>query len=226
MGKQANALFWLKRICMLICMQVETFPIGMLSTNCYVASSPETKEAIVIDPGLDFSSEAKPIFDYIDTGKLTVKFIVNTHGHDDHIKGDALFREKYGVPICIHPLDVHYIAGIENFKFPANILLEDGGALKFGSETLKVLHTPGHSRGSICLVGAKIVFTGDTLFAGGIGRTDFEGGSMTDMRASLKKLMGLPLNLLVYPGHGESSIIVEEKRSNPFLNSRNDSILF
>jgi glyoxylase-like metal-dependent hydrolase (beta-lactamase superfamily II) len=105
-------------------------------------------------------------------------------------------------------------------------MLENGGSVKFGGETLKVLHTPGHTPGSICLVGEKIVFTGDTLFAGGIGRTDFPGGSMTDMRASLKKLMGLPLNLLVYPGHGEASIIVEEKRSNPFLNSRNEDVFF
>ncbi len=207
-------------------MHIETFSVGMLSTNCYVASSPETKEAIVIDPGLDFSSEAKPIFDFIAEGKLKVKFIVNTHGHDDHIKGNALFQEKFDVPICIHPLDAHYIKALENPKFPPNVMLEDGGLVTFGGETLKVLHTPGHSRGSICLVGEKIVFTGDTLFAGGIGRTDFEGGSMTNMRASLKKIMTFPHSLLVYPGHGESSIIVEEKRSNPFLNSRNDSVFF
>ena len=211
---------------MLICMHIETFTVGMLSTNCYVASSPETKDAIVIDPGLDFSSEAKPIFDFLDAGKLKVKFIVNTHGHDDHIKGDALFQQKYSVPICIHPLDAHYIVALENARFPPNVMLENGGSVKFGSETLKVLHAPGHTPGSICLVGEKIVFTGDTLFAGGIGRTDFPGGSLTDMRASLKKLIGLPLNLLVYPGHGEASIIVEEKRSNPFLNSRNENVFF
>jgi glyoxylase-like metal-dependent hydrolase (beta-lactamase superfamily II) len=198
----------------------------MLSTNCYVASSQETKEAIVIDPGLDFSSEAKPIFDFIAAGKFKVKFIVNTHGHDDHIKGDALFQEKYCVPVCIHPLDVHYIVDLEKAEFPANIMLDDGSLIRFGGETLKVLHTPGHTPGSICLIGEKLVFTGDTLFAGGIGRTDFPGGSMNDMRVSLKKLVGLPLNLLVYPGHGEASIIVEEKRSNPFLNSRNKDVFF
>jgi hydroxyacylglutathione hydrolase len=211
---------------MLICMLVETFPVGMLSTNCYVVSSQETKEAIVIDPGLDFSSEAKPIFDFIAAGKLKVKFIVNTHGHDDHIKGDALFQEKYCVPICIHPLDAHYIKSLENAKFPAKVIQEDGSLVKFGGEALKVLHTPGHTPGSICLIGSKIVFTGDTLFAGGIGRTDFPGGSIIDMKASLKKLIGLPLNLLVYPGHGEASIIVEEKRSNPFLNGINEEDFF
>lgn len=207
-------------------MHIETFTVGMLSTNCYVASSQETKEAIVIDPGLDFSSEAKPIFDFITEDKLKVKFIVNTHGHDDHIKGDALFQQKYVVPICIHQLDAPYIENLEKGKFLTNVLMEDGGLVKFGDETLKVMHTPGHTTGSICLVGEKIVFTGDTLFAGGIGRTDFAGGSMSDMRGSLKKLTSLPDDLIMYPGHGEISLIGEEKRTNPFLNSRNESVFF
>ncbi|MCL5949349.1 MAG: MBL fold metallo-hydrolase [Candidatus Bathyarchaeota archaeon] len=207
-------------------MLIETFTVGMLSTNCYVAISKETKEAILIDPGHEFSSEAKPIFDYITNGKLKVKFIVNTHGHDDHIKGNALFQQKLNVPICIHPLDAHFIEGTEKGRFPANVMLEDGNLVKFGSETLKVMHTPGHTPGSISLVGEKLVFTGDTLFAGGIGRTDFPGGSMSDMRLSLKKLVSLPDYLLVYPGHGETSMIREEKRMNPFLNNRSKDMLF
>jgi glyoxylase-like metal-dependent hydrolase (beta-lactamase superfamily II) len=207
-------------------MLIETFTVGMLSTNCYVASSQGSKQAIIIDPGLDLSSEARPILDYIAEKELNVKFIVNTHGHDDHIKGDALFQQKYNVPICIHMLDEHFIEDLEKAKFPPSLLLKDGCIIKVGNETLKVLHTPGHTPGSICLVGEKLVFTGDTLFAGGIGRTDFQGGSMRDMRNSLKKLVELPLNLLVYPGHGETSIIVEEKRSNPFLNSRNEDVFF
>ena len=207
-------------------MLVETFTVGMLSTNCYVASSRETKEAILIDPGLDFSSEAKPILDYLAFGKLEVKFIVNTHGHDDHIKGNALFQQKVNVPICIHPLDAHFIETAEKDKFPANVPLEDGAALSFGGETLKIMHTPGHTPGSICLVGEKIVFTGDTLFAGGIGRTDFPGGSMSDMAISLQKLTSLPDYLLVYPGHGETSMIGIEKRANPFLTNQSKEWLF
>ena len=202
-------------------MLVETFTVGMLSTNCYVASSKETKEAILIDPGLEFSSEAKAIFDYLDAAKLTVKFIVNTHGHDDHIKGNALFQQKLNVPICIHPLDAQFIEGTEKV-----VLLEDGSPVQFGDQTLKVMHTPGHTPGSICLVGEKLVFTGDTLFASGIGRTDFSGGSMTDMRLSLEKLVQLPDILLVYPGHGETSLIGEEKRNNPFLNNRSKDMFF
>jgi hydroxyacylglutathione hydrolase len=203
-------------------MLVEIFIVGMLSTNCYVASSQETKEAIIIDPGLDLSSEAEPILYYIAAKKLNVKFIVNTHGHDDHIKGDVFFQQKFNVPICIHILDEHFIENLEKGNFPRNLLLKDGSLIKLGNEALKVLHTPGHTPGSICLLDEKLVFTGDTLFAGGIGRTDFPGGSMSEMRDSLKKLMELPLNLLLYPGHGETSIIVEEKKSNPFLNSKNE----
>lgn len=202
-------------------MLVETFTVGMLSTNSYVASSKETKEAILIDPGLDFSSEAQSIFDYLSAGKLNVKSIVNTHGHDDHIKGNALFQQKLNVPICIHPLDAHFIEGAKKVA-----LLEDGSAVEFGDQTLKVMHTPGHTPGSICLVGEKLVFTGDTLFASGIGRTDFPGGSMTDMRLSLQKLVRLPDVLLVYPGHGETSMIGKEKRVNPFLNNRSRDVFF
>ncbi len=206
-------------------MLIETFTVGMLSTNCYVASCPSTKEAIVIDPGLDFSSEAQPIYDYIEEAELKVKFIVNTHGHEDHVKGNAVFQEKYNVPICIHSLDAHFIESVVNAKFPT-IVLDEGSFLQCGGEVLKVIHTPGHTPGSICLVGERLVFTGDTLFAGGIGRTDFPGGSMSDMGLSLQKLTSLPDYLFVYPGHGETSMIGEEKRTNPFLNNKSKNMLF
>ena len=207
-------------------MLIETFSVGMLSTNCYVASCHDTKETVIIDPGLDFSSEAQPILDYIEEAQLKIKFIINTHGHPDHVKGDAVFQEKFPVPICIHPLDAYFLESLEIAKAPANVMLEEGGLVKFGNKTLKVLHTPGHTRGSVCLVGEHLVFTGDTLFAGGIGRTDFPEGSMSDMTHSLRKLEGLPDSLLVYPGHGETTMIGEEKRVNPFLNRRSPGIIF
>ncbi len=207
-------------------MLVEAFTVGMLSTNCYVASCQKTKKAILIDPGLDFSSEAQPIFDYLDEVKLKVLFIVNTHGHQDHVKANAIFQKRYNVPICIHTLDAPFIESLKKDKAPANVLLEDGSTVKFGVETLKVMHTPGHTPGSICLVGEKLVFTGDTLFAEGIGRTDFPEGSVSDMRLSLQKLVRLPDNLLIYPGHGEKSIIGKEKKLNPFLNNRSENMMF
>jgi hydroxyacylglutathione hydrolase len=205
-------------------MQVETFTVGMLYTNCYVASCPNTKEAIIIDPGLDFSSEAKPIIDFITHEGLKVKYIINTHGHDDHIKGDTILQQKYSVPICIHPLDEHFFEDLK--PSVPNMHLEEGTLVAFGKETLKVISTPGHTSGSICLIGEKLVFTGDTLFAGSIGRTDFEGGSMEEMQASLLRLKNLPNHLMVYAGHGGNSLIGQEKRVNPFLNEENAGWMF
>ena len=207
-------------------MLIETFTVCMLSTNCYVASCHDTKETIIIDPGLDYASEAQPIIDYIEQAQLKVKYIINTHGHNDHVKGDAIFQEKYRIPICIHKLDAYFLDNLPKGNAPENILLEEGNLIEFGKETLTVLHTPGHTRGCICLVGDRLAFTGDTLFAGGIGRTDFPEGSMSDMNRSLQKLEQLPDNLLIYPGHGETSMIGEEKRVNPFLSNRNPDIYF
>ena len=201
----------------LSCMRVQTFNVGMLSTNCYVVNCPETKEAIIIDPGLDAAQEADQIVRYVDANALKVKFIVNTHGHHDHISGDALLKKKYGVPICIQACDVHCLNGLGEKIAPANVMLKDKGLLKFGQTTLKVMHTPGHTPGSISLVGENLVFTGDTLFAGGIGRTDFPEGSDNDMKLSLEKMLLLSDNYVVYPGHGGVSTIGEEKRFNPFL---------
>jgi glyoxylase-like metal-dependent hydrolase (beta-lactamase superfamily II) len=198
-------------------MLIETFTVGDLSTNCYIVSSRQTGEAIIIDPGIDLSIEADPIFEYITQASLKVKLIVNTHGHSDHINGDAVFQEKYNVPLCIHRFDAGSLAVLENVNFPQTVLVDEGSLIQFGNESLKVLHTPGHTPGSICLLGERLVFTGDTLFAGGIGRTDFAGGSDSDMQASLQKLVGLPDFFIVYPGHGPTTIMGEEKRVNPFL---------
>jgi len=196
----------------------------MLYTNCYVANSSNTKEAIIIDPGLDFSSEAKPILDFISREGLKIRYIVNTHGHDDHIKGDIILQQKYRVPICIHPLDEHFLGSLS--PSVPNVRLEESSTIAFGNEILKVIHTPGHTPGSICLIGEKLVFTGDTLFSGSIGRTDFEGGSMKEMQASLLRLKNLPNHLMVYAGHGSTSLIAQEKRANPFLNEENAGWMF
>ena len=198
-------------------MKIQTFNVGMLSTNCYVVNCPKTQEAIIIDPGLETLSEAEQIVRYMNKSTLKVKFIVNTHGHSDHISGNSLLKKKYSVPVCIHAHDAHFLTGLGENTQPANILLEDEELLKFGKVTLKIMHTPGHTPGSISLVEEKLVFTGDTLFAGGIGRTDLPGGSDLDMRLSLEKLLRLPEYYVVYPGHGAASTIGEEKRVNPFL---------
>jgi hydroxyacylglutathione hydrolase len=198
-------------------MLVEIFTVGMLQTNCYVASCEQTKEAIIIDPGFDFMSEAQPIFNYVDKEKLKIKYIVNTHGHSDHVNGDGIMQKKYVVPICIHEFDDSFLEGLEKHDAPSNVLFKDGDVIKFGNVGLKVMLTPGHTMGSICLIGDKIMFSGDTLFEGSIGRTDFPESSPKDMEATLCKLLELPDNLFVYPGHGELSLMRQEKWSNPFL---------
>ena len=206
---------------------VQIFTVGGLFTNCYVVSCKQTKEMIIIDPGFNDHLEAEKIFKLINENILALKFILNTHGHTDHTSGNGIMKEKFHVPILIHEYDAHMLGksgkinveffDFENFSPQADILLRDGDLVKFGKITLKVIHTPGHTRGSISLLGEKEVFTGDTLVSGSIGRMDFPGSSERDMNLSLKKLAYLPDHFIVYPGHGPITTIGEEKRSNPFL---------
>jgi hydroxyacylglutathione hydrolase len=197
-------------------MKTQVFVVGTLSTNCYVVHCRRTKAAVVIDPGFDSASEAEQILNYVDEEGLIVKFVVDTHGHEDHVGGNRFLKKKYHAPVCIHKYDADVI-DIGDDAAPANVILNEGDALEFGDAKLNVIHTPGHSLGSICLLGEKLIFTGDTLFAGGIGRTDFAGGSDRDMNLSLGRLQRLPESLVVYPGHGPATTIGEEKRFNPFL---------
>jgi glyoxylase-like metal-dependent hydrolase (beta-lactamase superfamily II) len=208
-------------------MKVQMFTVGALFTNCYVSSCEKTKEAVIIDPGFDDYSEAERIFKYIDTNALKLRYIVDTHGHPDHTCGNGSVRERFHVPILIHEGDAHLLgesgrATAEFFGFQSHSpapdrFLHEGDCVKLGNTTLKVIHTPGHSAGGISLVGDKEVFTGDTLFAGSIGRTDFPESSEDDMMRSLKKLADLPDDFVAYPGHGPVTTIGEEKRCNPFL---------
>jgi len=208
-------------------MIIQKFTVGKLFTNCYIVACPETKEAIIIDPGFEKISEAEKIFQFIEENSLKLKFIVNTHGHPDHICGNGVVKRKFQTPILIHEKDAFMLGRLGkvvakfigfNYSSPsADALLKDGEFVRFGKTTLKVMHTPGHSPGSISLIGESEVFTGDTLFAGSIGRTDIPQGSVSDMKKSLRKLANLPDNFRVYPGHGPTTTIGEEKQSNPFL---------
>ena len=208
-------------------MIVQMFTIGRLFTNCYIVGCEQTKEAIVIDPGFDTQLEAERVFEFIDSNALVLKLVVNTHGHPDHTCGNGIIKKKFHIPILIHEHDARMLGkssdmiagffGFGNSSPPADMLLHNGDTVKFGKITLKVIHTPGHSRGSIMLLGEREVFTGDTLFAGSIGRTDFPESSKSDMSRSLRRLANLPNHLVVYPGHGSMTTIAKEKRSNPFL---------
>jgi glyoxylase-like metal-dependent hydrolase (beta-lactamase superfamily II) len=208
-------------------MITQKFTVGKLLTNCYIVACQETREAIIIDPGFEGILEAEKIFKFIEENALKLKFVVNTHGHPDHVCGNGIVKRKFQTPILVHEKDAFMLGtfgkviakffGFNSSSPSADVLLKDGDYVKFGKITLKVMHTPGHSPGSISLIGEKEVFTGDTLFAGSIGRTDLPQSSESDMKESLRKLAKLPDDFKVYPGHGPSTTIGEEKRSNPFL---------
>jgi hydroxyacylglutathione hydrolase len=194
-------------------MLIEMFTVGMLGTNCFVISNTQTKEAIVIDPGFDNASEAKNILNEIQRGKLRIKFIVNTHGHPDHVSGNKMMKEATGAPIMIHEYDAPMLKNTR-----ADKTLREGDIIEFGDIKLRVLHTPGHTKGSITLLNSNDLFVGDTLFAGSVGRYDLPGGSLEELIHSIKnKILILPDHVKVYPGHGEVTTIGEERRTNPFL---------
>ena len=210
-------------------MKVERRTVGPIETNCYVVACEKTREAIIVDPGFG-KSEAQAFIDEIKERGLKVKYIVNTHGHDDHTSGNTAIKEATNAKVLIHEADAHMLTPFslnrpktrnnETESPVADQLLKEGDIIEIGDIKLTVIHTPGHTKGSISLHSQNdnVVFTGDTLFAQSIGRTDFPGGSYPDIMWSLKtKLAKLPDQTVVYPGHGETTTIGKEKNSNPFL---------
>ncbi len=205
-------------------MIIYAFQLGPMQANCYLLECEETLSAIVIDPG----DEADVILDMIKDRELKLEFIINTHGHIDHISANNDLKKKTSAKLSIHRLDADIIVdpqkNLSSFigksisSLPPDRILEDGDIIESGTIKLKVIHTPGHSPGSICLLADDAIFTGDLLFAGSIGRYDFPGSSYNQIMESLKKIMELGDNLVVYPGHGFNTTIGEEKESNPFLN--------
>ncbi len=209
-------------------MNLKMFTVGSLYTNCYVAWCSKTKKAVIIDPGFDTQDRAEKVLGFLKESNLKAKFIIDTHGHPDHTSGNGIVKSATSAPILIHKLDANMLSeagkrlaamfGFHVASPAADRFLENGDIVKFGEVDLLVLHTPGHSPGSISLIGENCVFTGDTLFAGSIGRVDLPGGSSTQIMRSLReKLAVLPDKFAVYPGHGPESTIGDEKRSNAFL---------
>lgn len=203
--------------------QVHTLVVGRLQTNCYILAS--KGEALVVDPG----DEATRILRYVNDLKANLKTIVATHTHFDHVLGVTELKAQTGAPFLIHKDDLEILETMQErvrmfsgMKVPAppkvDSFLKEGSSLKFGDETLKVLNTPGHSPGSISLVGDGYVFTGDALFNQSIGRTDLPGGDFDTLINSIKsKLFALSDDTMVYPGHGPETSIGDEKLANPFV---------
>lgn len=214
----------------------EILPVGWLACNCSVVGDPETREAVVIDPG----DEVERILEIIARHDLKVKALVNTHAHIDHVGGLRKLREATGAPVLMHPEDLDLYRMLEvqakMIGMPAppsaevDGFLRDGDAVRWGRYRAEAMHTPGHTRGSLCLylpandeIGneRRKLFAGDTLFAGSIGRTDLWGGSLEQILHSLHtRLLALPDDTVVYPGHGPSTTIGQERETNPFLIQR------
>lgn len=204
-------------------MIVKSLAVGPIMANCFIVGCEETLEAAVIDPGDD----ADRILSALAQFRLKVKYIINTHGHFDHVSANKQIKEATGAPILIHSLDSAMLgqlaANAAGFGLsaqnspPPDRLVDDGDEIIFGSITLRVLHTPGHSLGGISLSTEGYVFVGDTLFNGSIGRTDFPGGDYGTLINSIqKKLFVLGDDVRVMCGHGPETLIGTEKRHNPF----------
>lgn len=196
--------------------------VGEVLTNTYLLKSDD--EILVIDPAF----ESKRIIEEIKKLKGEVKYIINTHGHIDHISSNNDLLKEFNCQLLIHELDNELLTSPEKnlsflFGYPyisqsANLLLKDGDIIKIGNLELKVIHTPGHTEGSISLAGDGFVFTGDTLFYDSIGRTDFPGGNERKIFESLKKLKKIIRDdQIVYPGHGDFDYFYKIKKINPFL---------
>lgn len=203
----------------------EHLTVGPLGCNCYIVGDEATKQAIVIDPGGD----AEVILDALRAHELTVTAIVATHAHFDHVIAAEAVRAATGAPFYLHAADRPILEWLEESgRLFLGVELgpppdvdsspKEDDVLLAGDVELAILHTPGHSPGSISLVGGGVVFAGDTLFAGSVGRTDLPGGDTESLIAAVRtKLFALGDDTPVYPGHGPATTIGEEKRSNPFV---------
>ncbi len=202
-------------------MKLTILEVGPLQANCVLLSEEASGQALVIAPG----DEPERILEALEG--LQVRFIVCTHGHFDHVGAVPELKEATGAPLALHEAEVQlYQAALDMAAFwgyklqplpPPDVLLKEADVLEAGSLRFRVLHTPGHSPGGICLLGHDLLISGDTLFAGSVGRTDFEGGDMEALRRSVARLASLPPHTRVIPGHGPPSTIAEERENNPFM---------
>ncbi len=211
---------------------LQKFVFNPFQENTYILSD-ESKECIIIDPGMYTIEEQEELDNYIKINRLIPKAIVNTHGHVDHILGCRFLKEKYNLPFYIHKLETKVLEtslqfgdffGLQLKEPPApDYFLDETNEFRFGNSILELFHVPGHSQGSIALYSRadKVILTGDVLFYGSIGRTDLPGGDYNTLIQSIcDKIMSLPKDFTVFPGHGPKTTIQYEYDTNPFLNYR------
>ena len=212
-------------------MEIAIFQFSMFGINTYLVFDPETKECAVIDPGMSTPEEEKAIENFIEEKGLKLTHIINTHLHIDHVAGIPFLRKKYGAPILAHEGDKFLGEGLAQQarmfgldlpldKIEISEYIKAGDKIKIGKGELEVISVPGHSKGSVALYdkAGGYLISGDALFKGSIGRTDLPGGNYRELIDSIEsELLSLPDSTVVFPGHGPSSTIGEEKQSNPFL---------
>ncbi len=206
-------------------MIVATLPVGMIQTNCYLVGCEETQEGVIIDPG----GHPQRILAEVERHGLSIKYVLNTHGHFDHTDANRAIVEATGACLALHPLDLPLLQasggaalfGLQADPSPApDLELHDGDELEVGKLRFQVLHTPGHTPGHVCFYEATegVLFDGDVLFYRGVGRTDLPGGSWQQLMDSIQRvLFGLPHETVVYSGHGPATTLGDEKQLNPWL---------
>ena len=209
-------------------MKIEQIPVGFMQVFCYLVYDEETKEGILIDP----AGNEKELVEHLRQKGVKLRYIVNTHGHADHTCGNSPIREATGASVVMHGEDDSFFQKSENLTFarsmgfadsgPADVRVKDGDELAFGNLKMKFIHTPGHTPGACCILIDGNLFTGDTLFVGAIGRTDFPGGSYETLIESLQNLArNLPPDTVVWPGHDYGatprSTLKHEAETNPYI---------
>jgi|LQYC01.1.fsa_nt_gi hydroxyacylglutathione hydrolase len=208
-------------------MYIKQFQMSDFMVFSYLVGCQKTKEAVVIDP----AGDVEIILDDAAKHDFRITKIVNTHGHVDHIMGNADLKKKTNATIIIHEADAHLLTAYSSYNLKMydaqpspspDVLVKDGDTISFGEEKLRVIHTPGHTQGGMCLYAKGYIFTGDTLFIEGVGRTDLPGGSWPTLLHSItNKILSLPEETVVFPGHNygyrPTSTIGDEKRNNPFV---------